>query len=229
MTSQSGLWVPAEPKTPFKKVNLTAVRLCSTWNDFVPARGTCGFTPLTAALGISSCAPGCHFTTRSDIFSSTGTEIQVQLFWGLVREPVVLLCCAMRCSGAGGGHGWNFLRICAMCLPCCCRGSGLLRPSSSSMDLRIYHRRFKYLTPPCNFKQKSMLTSTFVISSMNSGGHLRLLWVYGLGEVNLEPGTRTQDNFFLGRKGSNSSNGQERAILWGSDRCIQFLRREPRL
>lgn len=29
--------VPAEPKTPFKKVNLTAVRPCSTRNDFPPS------------------------------------------------------------------------------------------------------------------------------------------------------------------------------------------------
>lgn len=49
----------------------------------------------------------------------------------------------------------------------------------------------------------------------------------GLGEVNLEPGIRIQ-RLFLGRKGSNCSSGQERAVPWGSDGWIQLLRGEPR-
>lgn len=133
-----------------------------------PLWATCGFASVTAILGISNSAPGCCFTTRSDVFPSTGTEIQIQLFWGVVREPVVLLCCAMRCSGAGA-HGWIFPRICAMCLPCCCRGSGLLPLCSNTMDLRIYHSRSKPLTSPCSSEQKLMLASTFGTSSMNSG------------------------------------------------------------
>lgn len=49
----------------------------------------------------------------------------------------------------------------------------------------------------------------------------------GLGEVNLEPGIRVQ-HLFLGRKGSNCSNGQEGAVPWGSDGWVQLLRGEPR-
>lgn len=183
-------------------------------------RGMCGFTSVTAIWGISNPAPGCHFSTRSDTFFFKHGH------WN--PNPAFLRVCQGACGAALLCHevlrSWIFPRICAMCLPHCCRRSGLLPPGSSALDLRICHRRSKLQPLPATLNKHQCSQSTSGTSSMNSGDLLRLLWVSGLGEVDLESGIRVQ-HLFLGRKGSICSNGQERTLLWGSDGCMKFLRK----
>lgn len=138
MVSQSGLLVPAEPKMPFKKVNLTDVMQCNMsiqQREFFFSQGMhiCGL--VSATLWIFNNASDCTKLISPQgvtFFQAWAPKSNFSLINDLSEEPPRIR------PGPGDGQTYSSRRsdvcrcssavIIAKCLPQCYKRSGLLNP-----------------------------------------------------------------------------------------------------